>query len=291
MGKVPLHLLEAFVTFSESKNIVEAANILGLSQPGLSKQLKQLEYLLPGKVFTLSGRKKELTPYGLELHKKIKDQIGGIQEAAKEAWLLNASPAHATIRILGRRGILDRLSGQLKFSGTVIFSESSNNAVIDAMKAPKAELGILHTFPNSPELIAKPLFKEEFQLVVPKTFFTRKPNLGPELVKKLMDLPCLAYRPEDELIESFLAFYSMGSRNRAVFRATESYSSIGEMAAAQMGWAVLPSYIRPPEEKCWSFLIPSKALPSRQFFLVYRSEFKSLGWFKELVAEVQNCFR
>jgi DNA-binding transcriptional LysR family regulator len=246
---------------------------------------------LPGKVFTLIGRKKELTPFGRDLHKKIRDQIGGIKEVAKEAWLLNGSSAQATIRILGRRGVLDRLSGRLKFPGTLIFSESSNIGVIDAMKASAAEMGILHTFPNSPELIAKPLFREEFQLVVPKRFLTRKPNLDAEMVEKLLDLPCLAYRPEDELTEAFLSYYSIDNQGKKVFRATESYPSIAEMAVAQMGWAVLPSFIRVADEKCWSFPVPAKALPSRQFYLAYRSEFKSLGWFKELAVEVQKCFR
>ncbi len=290
MKKIPIHLLQAFVTFSDSKNIMEAARTLGLSQPGLSKQLKQLEEFLPGKIFTLKGRKKELTPFGQQLYKKIKDQIGSIQEVVKEAWALNASPTHATIRILGRRGILDRLSWQLKFPGTLVFSESSNDAVIHSMKAQEAELGIVHTFPNSSELIAKPLFKEEFQLVIPKKFFSRQPNLEFDLMMKLIDLPCLAYRYEDELVDSLMANYSI-DKDPQVFRVTESYPSISEMAAAQMGWAVLPSYIRFAEKNCWSLSIPAKALPSRQFYLVYRSEFKSLDWFRELLDEARQCFR
>jgi DNA-binding transcriptional LysR family regulator len=289
MKKIPIYLLQAFVTFSESKNIVEAARSLGFSQPGLSKQLKQLEAILPGKIFTLKGRKKGLTPFGHELYRKIKDQIGSIQEAAKEAWIMHVSPSQATIRILGRRGILDRLSWQLKFPGTLVFSESSNDAVIHSIKSQEAELGIVHTFPNSSELISKPLFKEEFQLVVPKKFFRRRPSLDSNLMRKLMELPCLSYRYEDELIDSLKEHYSIGSGTQ-VFRVTESYPSISEMAGAQMGWAVLPTYI-PIIKNCWALHIPVNALPSRQFYLVYRPEFKSLDWFRDFVAETQQCFR
>lgn len=290
MNELPLHLLQAFVTFSESKNIVEAAQKMGLSQPGLSKQLKQLEEHLPARVFLLKGRKKELTPYGRELHKRIKKQIGEIQEQARQAWLLNASPAQAKLRILGRREILDRLSPRLAFPCSLIFSEASNAAVIEAMEGSRAEVGIVHSVPVSSRLIAKPLFNEEFQLVLPRSFFARRPLLDERLLQKLVDLPCLVYRPEDELIQSLLKFYSVNGEGMKFSRATESYPSIREMTAAQLGWAVLPLYIQLPEEKCWSFRIPAKALPSRRFFLLYGPEFRSLAWFKDLLAEIQSAF-
>ncbi|HEY8272056.1 MAG TPA: LysR family transcriptional regulator [Pseudobdellovibrionaceae bacterium] len=61
MENIPVHLLNAFVVFNESKSIGEAAVRLQITQPALSKQLKQLEERLPNAVFTFSGRKKVLT--------------------------------------------------------------------------------------------------------------------------------------------------------------------------------------------------------------------------------------
>ncbi|MGZ3710295.1 MAG: LysR family transcriptional regulator [Bdellovibrionota bacterium] len=291
MDNIPIHLLQAFVVFNDSKNIVEASARLRLSQPGLSKQLKQLEEFLPAKAFVLSGRKKMLTPYGLSLHARIKEKIGNLQQVAESAWAEHSEPAKAKVRITGRREILDRLSVGLRFKGRVTFAEAGNDEVISSLIALKSEIGIAHYVPDTAELVARPLFREEFQLAVPRKFFTHRPRFDAGLVTSLQQLPCLAYKVEDELIRSLFSFYSVKNPNVVLSRVTENYSSLSAMMIAEMGWAILPSYVQCDEKSCWTYAIPARALPSRQFYLVYRSEFKATGWFKELIGEIQHCIK
>lgn len=290
MQKIPVHLLEAFVVFGESKNIIEAARRLNLSQPGMSKQLIQLEGMLPGKIFTLTGRKKMLTPFGQSLHKRIKDKVGSLQSEVKLAWALHSDPKDATIRILGRRGVLDRLPSKLSFKGSLFFEEAQNSEIIASLMQLKAEMGIAHSPLINHELIAKPLFKEEFQLVIPKKLISRHPQLNSALLQKLLELPCLAYKPKDELISALFRHHSVDPKELKVVRATASYQSIAEMAHTGLGWSILPSYFQIIRESCWQLPIPIKELPSRQFYLMYRKELSSLNWFKELGTGIQRCF-
>lgn len=289
MQKIPLHLLESFVAFRESRNIMEAAARLGISQPGLSKQLMQLEQMLPGRIFTISGRKKTLTPFGLALYQRVREKVGSLQREIETAWALHASPQNAALKILGRRGILDRLSPKLRFEGSLYFEESQNAETLKALLEARGEIGIAHSPISTHELIARPLFQEEFQLVVPKSFMKRPPKIGAALLEALSQYPCIAYKPKDELTERFFASYSVGASNLRMIRATENYESIAAMVASGMGWAILPSYFS-PEKSCWSLPIPGRELPTRLFYLVYRKEYSTLPWFKDLLGEIHRCF-
>ena len=288
LPNLPLHLLQSFVTFNESKNILEAARKLGLSQPGLSKQLSQLERALPGEGEHLAGRKKTLTPFGRELHRRVKEKIGSLQSEAQAAWALHSRPEQARVRLLARRGVLDRLSNKLKFRGSIFFQEAANEKILQSLLNLEAEIGVTHTAPSSHELIAKPIFREEFQLVIPRKWMSSRPTLNQDLIRKLSTLPCLSFKAEDELLRGLFA--SAEVRDFRLARTTENYQSLSQMVEAELGWAILPSYFSVPRSTAWCLPIPSKTLPSRQFYLLYRREFASLGWFQDLLAEIRDCF-
>jgi DNA-binding transcriptional LysR family regulator len=62
------------------------------------------------------------------------------------------------------------------------------------------------------------------------------------------------------------------------------------MVLAKMGWAIIPSYLKISKKEAWTIPIPSKVLLSRQFYLIYRSEFNSTPWFKKLIWDIHTCF-
>ncbi|HWU44656.1 MAG TPA: LysR family transcriptional regulator, partial [Bdellovibrio sp.] len=78
MKQIPLNLLESFLAFAEADNMRMAAAKLNLSQPALSKQLQALQEYFPNELFTVVGKKKVLTPYGLEIRSAIQSQIRSI---------------------------------------------------------------------------------------------------------------------------------------------------------------------------------------------------------------------
>ena len=85
MNAIPLSLLNSFIVFNESNNITDAATALGITQPALSKQLMLLESILSEPVFLLRGRKKVLTPFGTDLHKRKNWKYPGSSSTHKNA--------------------------------------------------------------------------------------------------------------------------------------------------------------------------------------------------------------
>ena len=71
----PLELLELLVAVAESRNLVEAAARVGLSQPAVSMKLKTLETQLPLPAFARHGKRKVLTHYGSELYLAARTQL------------------------------------------------------------------------------------------------------------------------------------------------------------------------------------------------------------------------
>jgi DNA-binding transcriptional LysR family regulator len=290
MNHVPVHLLNAFMVFNDAGNIVRAAQALGITQPALSKQLKSLEQKIAQPLFSLNGRKKVLTPFGRDLHKQIKHRLGGLQEVVNQASLVHAQAAQATVRIAARRGLIDRCCGKIGFQGRLTFLESANDQIIQELLSQNIEIGLLHDVPDSAELIAKPLLKEEFKLVIPKRFLKTKRNYGKALLQDLMAWRCIGYKEPDEILGRLCIAHNLDPRLLKMNRVTASYSNIAEMVGAKLGWAALPAYIEVSSEKNWMIPIPGDVLKLREFFIVYRKEFHQILWFKELVQEVRQSF-
>jgi DNA-binding transcriptional LysR family regulator len=290
MNTIPIHLLNAFVVFNESANITEAATHLGITQPALSKQLKSLEEKCEHKLFTLMGRRKVLTPYGRDLHGQLKSRLSGLQELVEQSGLLHSDPRHAEIRLGARRGIIDRCCREIQFAGQVTFVEASNDQIIASLLKQEIEIGIVHSVPNSSELIVKPLFKEEFKIVIPKTLLKVKRNYGATLFQDLRSIPCIAFKKEDEVLQQLCLANSIDPASLKVSRITSSYASIAEMVQAKLGWAALPAYLEADPVKNWIIPIPKDLLKLREFYIAYRREFKDVSWFKDLTKEVTDCF-
>lgn len=290
MNRLSLNLLNSFVVFNEVGNMTEAAKALGITQPALSKQLVLLEKQLGRALFQLVGRKKMLTAFGKDLHLKIKDKVDNVQQLVHQTSQLHSDGVSSTIHVSGRREVLDRISNRLNFKGSLVFTQASNDQTIDAVLGLKSEIGITHTVPDSHELISKPLFKEDFQITIPKKMIRQKPSYGKNLFEDLLKLPCLGYRPEDEIIKEACGFSNVEVKSLRMIRATENYASLAEMVNAQMGWSVIPSHIGVSDKQVWIVKVPSKIIPTREFFILYRSELISQTWFKNLIAEIQSCF-
>lgn len=290
MEKVPVHLLNAFVTFNESQNIVKASESLGITQPALSKQLKALESKFPFPLFSVQGRKKILTRFGQGLYDKIKGQIGNIQETVQESVLLHSESRHAKIRISGRRGILDRISEKVKFQGTLIFNEASNQQVVDDMLSMKADIGVAYTFPNSFDLVAKPLFREEFKIAVPKKFLPQKRNFGKALLQELKVIPFIGFNSDDEVLKKIYSDCSLDCSSLKMSRITANYLSIARMVDAELGWAIVPSYIGIDEQRNRIIPVPSQSLDLRKFSILYRPDLSNAPWFKNLIEEIKSSF-
>lgn len=290
MNHIPIHWLQALVQFHDSGDMQKAATALGITQPALSKQLKSLESRLPLPVLVPQGKRKVLTAYGEELYQQLHPRFHGLEADLRDLAQKHVQGAPPQIRIAARREVLDRLIHGLTATSCLLLKESSHEQILQQIRDRQTDLAISHKAPDTDHWIAKALFRESFQICVPKTLLARQPSDEP-WTEALTRLPVVAYRDKDEILEQAALHQKVNPLRLKIVGITANYSSLRDWIWQGRGWGVLPSYLGDPENRCWRLQLPAKALPSREFFAIYRKDQAKARWLNEVLTEIKAAFK
>ena len=118
---VDLELYRLFVTVANEGNITRASEILHISQPAISKQIHNLEYVLNTQLFERSNTGVKLTIDGNKLYFKIKDALSLIEHVEEDF------KDNRTIRLGTRNTILSKVFSK----GLTDFYNTYPNETID----------------------------------------------------------------------------------------------------------------------------------------------------------------
>lgn len=285
---VPQYLLESFLAAAEANSLESAAERLQITQSALSKQLTLLEQYLPHKAFATEGRKKILTPFGLVLRDLLAPKFSQTQELITHAALVFADPSKASLRIAGRGEFLDRIAVSLSFAGRTTFLPMDNESAIESILKRHAEIAIVHSVPDSAELVTKPFLSNQFNIAIPKSRMKKAPTSKSELRQRLKEVPALLYKESDPVLQNLLQNLKLEISELNVHRVYASYSTLSEMAGLGLGWALVPSHFQAESSKV--HLIPAAAKNPivRSFNVCYRKEMSSVKWFSEVVTKLRS---
>lgn len=287
--KYDIKLLQAFLVFAESKNINEAALKLQVSQPAMSAYLKNFEASLPHSLFLMQGRKKTLTAYGHEIYLQLKERLKFLDDVVDQVSAKHGDQRSATIRVGGRSEILVRVLRTLKFPGHLMAIECSSKIGIPMLQNSQLDLLIAQVEPDSLNLIAKPFFKDRFQILLPEKMKIRGSRLNKELFHALAKLPFLAYRKDLEPFTTLRRFYEVNEPQNTL-RTIANWPVLVDLCEKGMGWTLCPTSFPFNESKCRSIAIPEDLLPAMQFYFLYPKNFSKTGWFAGLIKEIQEGF-
>ncbi|MFM0642863.1 LysR family transcriptional regulator [Paraburkholderia bryophila] len=166
------HQLRLFVAVAKANSLREAAEILGLTQPALSKQIRALEAALNETLFLRHGRGMQLTPAGEALFLKLEPLFNSLDATFAHAG--HPGEQRGTLRIATVQTLvawfIPELSRQLLALYPdlllTIHCDSSAN-VVESVERGKADLGFVYeTAVDGPELVAEPLFEERLALYI-----------------------------------------------------------------------------------------------------------------------------
>ena len=173
-NQIELRHLKYFLAVAEDLHFRKAADKLFISQPGLSKQIKQLEEDLGVKLFDRHNRKVELTKTGEYLKGAVAANLKNLDSILNHAKLLEDG-VEGSLK-LGYVGsamqeVIPKLL--LKFSEikpNVVFSlnEMDNNRQIQSLLEQDLDLGFVRTNRVPKGLNISPVFEDTFSLVLPK---------------------------------------------------------------------------------------------------------------------------
>ena len=168
--KLTIDDIRAVVQVAERSSFKKAADILGLTQPALSRRVAKAESYFHAALFERTTQRVDLSPIGKVFVSRAKTILNDLDRFDMEVKSL-ASGTNAVIELACLRtvagGILPRLIRMFRQSyGRVRFDVREDNGVrvIERVAESEVEFGIAIALPQGPKLDFEPLVHDPFIL-------------------------------------------------------------------------------------------------------------------------------
>lgn len=281
---ISLEHLKAFVVFAQSKNMVEAAASLKITQANLSFILKKLEQDLKFSPFSFQGKKKVLNQYGHALLASISPLIDEMDRNIRKVDFGFLDPKQSVLRISGKRELLKRFLQNLSFPGQLHLKFMSPEQSLAALEARQVDLAIIQKPKDSFMFNAKLLFQDNAYLGVSNRMHSGK--LNAKIISQFPydELPCVAYNASLPILKKFCDLQKWDHKKLKIIRYCDDWSFVAHYVESGQAWSVLPSSQNIKNVN--QFMISSDQIPSKNFYLVYHKEFAKIEWFQNLLKQI-----
>lgn len=242
--------LRYFLAVAEDLHFRKAAERLYISQPGLSKQIKDMEQGLGIKLFERHSRKVELTKAGAYLQKEFKQFFKEFEHTIQHAKLLN-SGLLGDLKFGYVGSAMQQIIPNLLLSfrnkhPDVLFSlkEMDNQNQIDNLLSHDIDIGFvrLERVPRGLEI--HPVLKESFCLVLPKKHPINSKNF--KTVAQLKDESFILFDPEysPSYYEKVMQIFDDCDFTPIVTHSTIHSGSIYKLVENNFGISIVPKSLK-----------------------------------------------
>lgn len=237
----PDRQLRYFVKIAELKSLSRAAEILDLTQSGISRQLSSLEAYVGKPLFLRTGRGVELTDAGKKLLMAAKPAYAGIDEALDtirdREGVTQGHVRLAVIHTLSYYFMTDVVAEFISQRENVNLSlmGRSSPEVVTLVESGKADIGFVYdSAVDSADLKSTPLFEDEMCVIA-----SRKSDLCGEIDLTTTRLRLVCF-PRHYALRRM--FQSSGLQPDVAAEA-ETVDAMLKLVSSQVGICVLPSQI------------------------------------------------
>ncbi|MGC1516060.1 MAG: LysR family transcriptional regulator [Maribacter sp.] len=163
-----------FLAVAEELHFRKAAEKLFISQPGLSRQIKQMEEFLETRLFERNKKKVSLTPAGHYLKEETKFIFSHLEKVGRQLQLIGeGNSGELRIGFLGSamQAVIPNLLLKLKDSYPKVktsLEELSNTAQVDAVLKNELDIGFVRVARVPSTLQMQTVFKDTFSVVLPE---------------------------------------------------------------------------------------------------------------------------
>ena len=283
MKYVNLLQLEALVHLVEERSFSRAAKRMFLTQPSLTKHIRNLEDTLGAKVVNRASRVFTLTPEGrvvfdyarriLKLREEIADRVMRLRDSESGEISIAASTIPATY-------ILPRAIGGFRkrypeIRTTVRTADSSD--VIEMVLESEAEVGIIGKRPPAGKLVSEALWKDRLVLAVPAAhpWAKRKSLRLREIGKEPFVIREKGSGTRETLEGCLRDAGGPGTSNLDVVAELGSSEAVKEAILAGLGVSVISAHAirREIQSGLLAALSVDECRMERSFHLIYRRQF------------------
>lgn len=181
-NRIEIRHLRYFLAVAEDLHFRKAAERLYISQPGLSRQIKQMEEELGFPLFERTNKKVLLTKSGQYLKKEINLILKNLEDIITHAQYLHEGvEGQIKFGYVGSamQNVLPNLLLRIREKNKNIhfnLKEMENPDQIDALLAQEIDLGFVRLKRVPKGLKIHPVFQDTFSLVLPKDHAINKDN-------------------------------------------------------------------------------------------------------------------
>ena len=175
-NQIELRHLTYFLAVAEELHFRKAAEKLFISQPGLSRQIKQMEDILETQLFERNKKKVSLTPAGYFLKKEVEFIFNHLEKVERQLKLVgDGNSGELRIGFLGSamQKVIPQLLLNIKETYPKVrtsLEELSNFAQVDAVLNNQLDMGFVRVARVPNTLHMKTVFKDTFSLVLPERY-------------------------------------------------------------------------------------------------------------------------
>ncbi|WP_405410755.1 LysR family transcriptional regulator [Maribacter sp. Asnod1-A12] len=175
-NQIELRHLTYFLAVAQELHFRKAANKLFISQPGLSRQVKQMEEILETQLFERNKKKVALTPAGHYLKKEVEYIFNHLEKVKRQLKLVgDGNSGELRIGFLGSamQQVIPKLLLGLKENYPKVktsLEELSNVSQVDAVLKDKLDIGFVRVSRVPSTLEMKTVFTDTFSLVLPERY-------------------------------------------------------------------------------------------------------------------------
>ncbi|MFI5736382.1 LysR family transcriptional regulator [Kribbella sp. NPDC051587] len=232
-----LDLLRTFLAVHRAGSITGGAQSLGLSQPTVTAQLKNLEHQLGHPLFDRLPRGVRPTSAGNELARRIADPVDTLQGLLRAE--LDDS-AETTVHLGGPSDflchqVLPALAEQIAAGLQVRTTFGLPDGLLDRLRSRSLDLVISSTRPRLPGLRAVPFYDETFTLVAAPRWAGSADRLN--------TIPLIAYADEAPIIRRYWRTVFNTRLTRTPDVVVPDLRGALATALAGAGATVLPTYL------------------------------------------------
>jgi DNA-binding transcriptional LysR family regulator len=239
-------LLKYFSVLAEELHFGKAAKKLHISQPPLSRQIKDLEEELGVRLFNRTKRNVQLTAYGKYL-KGESDRLFNQFDVIRNHLQLMKNGAVGQIKI-GYVGdfmhsifpdILSELKQVYPKIETILL-ESDTESQVSAIRTGLLDIGFIRTPIDVKDIIINPIYEETFSLILSKSHPLSSSKIIP--LKKLADEQYIGFSPKcpPPLSKSVLSICNKAGFSPKVVHRALQINSIVKLVENNVGYSIIP---------------------------------------------------
>ncbi|MEO0483393.1 MAG: substrate-binding domain-containing protein [Planctomycetota bacterium] len=175
-------------------------------------------------------------------------------------------PSSLRIRVGARKEIISRLMKNLPWPKGTHFLASGTAIAVERVMSRELDMAICGEKPDSTEVVAKPLFKDDPVFCMQKKLFHK---MGEKINRGLLiGAYSLWYKENPPFIKKFCGRHNVEIERLKIHAIVEDWNLLIELVEQGAGWSVVPSSIEMDKNKLALKYLPKSDFPSQQFYLV-----------------------